>query len=720
MFSLLARLAVERPRTILGIAAVVFAVSVALGIPLLKDFAPPTQADTSAESYRVDSMLRKAFPEHAPGDIVILVGEKRKSAEKLVQPQDALVERVREVAARVDAIFGVRNVQSPIAKNGEVTFDGAGLISQDSRQALIIVGVSGSEHEHERIAAEVDEEFGGSTDVAVGGSLMFDRDINEILTRGLERALVITIPLLLLCTFWFFRSAVAALLPLVLAALGMLCTFFILGIVSQFIPVSKFSIDLTYALAMGLGFDYALLMVSRYRESMFAFGEGREAIAQTLNTAGRTVLFSSLTVSASLASLMVFEQVYLYSLGLAGAIVALVSCAASLVVLPALLFLFGTKINSIAPKRLQRSVQIESDPATHGRWGAIARFVMRRPWKIAITVSLVLLVIGLPFSRIVFTSADERVLPANSQSRIVAESIKNDFPHVGTQPIMVMISGSGKGSIAAKLQAKMREVRGVKDVVPFPRSPIAKYRDSLFVTVSTSYDTLSPRNQDVVRELRTLDHPVATKLHVGGTTAELVDQQVSLVDRLPWALAIIVIATFTSIFLMTGSFVLPLKSIIMNFLTLSATFGMLVYVFQDGHFSGVLNFTSQGALEFAQPLILCALVFGLSTDYGVFLLSRIQEAREYGASDDDAVAIGIERTGRIVTAAALLFCIAMSAMALHELVTVKQIGVGIAFAVMVDATVIRALLVPALMKLLGKNNWWAPKFVRKFRVASHH
>jgi RND superfamily putative drug exporter len=458
-------------------------------------------------------------------------------------------------------------------------------------------------------------------------------------------------------------------------------------------------------LGLGLAIDYSLFVVSRYREELARSGPGLEAIRATLATAGRTVLFSGLTVAAALASLLVFPQNFLYSMGVGGMIVALLAVAVALLVLPAILAVLGPRVNSLAPRRLQRSAAADARPAATGFWYRLSRFVARRPGRIALSATIVLVAAGLPFLGIRFVVADAEVLPAEASARQADDALDRRFePHV-SEPVRLVMAAE-PGERVDRYRQDVLDVAGVKEVSPPEREGPA----TTVLNVTARVDALSEPGKELARDLRALHPPF--QVSVGGLAAEFVDLETSLLEHLPLAFAIVVAATMVLLFLMTGSIVLPFKALLMNVLSLSATFGILVLVFQDGRLEGLLDYTSQGALEITQPILLFALAFGLSTDYGVFLLSRIKEARDGGASDTDSVAMGLERTGRIVTAAAVLFAVAIGAFATSEIIFIKEVGIGTALAVLIDATLIRALLVPSLMELLGRWNWWAPRPLR--------
>ena len=539
--------------------------------------------------------------------------------------------------------------------------------------------------------------------MTVGGAAVAQAQVNDQVEEDLRRAELLAFPLLFLLSLLFFRSLVAALLPLLVGGLAIVGTFLMLRIASEVGSVSIFALNLVTGLGLGLAIDYSLFMVSRYREEIARTGPGLEAMRRTMATAGRTVLFSSLTVAGALAALCVFPQRFLYSMGLGGSLVALIAAAIALIVLPAILALLGNRVNSLSPKFLQRRAAEETTAMTHGFWYRLSRFVMRFPTRVAVASATFLIVLGIPFFQIEFTSVDAQVLPEEASAHQVDDALRADFPPFQDSPVQLAVSGGD--AEAKRAAAEAARVDGVADVAP----PRALEGDVSVVEVISESAPLTGASQDLVAELRQLPGDAV----VTGFTADYVDLQESLVDHLPLVLAIVAVVTFVVLFLFTGSVILPLKQILMNFLGLSAVFGLMVLIFQDGRFEGLLDYTSQGGLESTQPLLLFAVAFGLSTDYGVFLLSRIKEARDSGASDADAVAIGLERTGRIITAAALLFSIAIGAFVTSEIIFIKQVGLGTALAVLIDATIVRALLVPSLMALLGKWNWWAPKPLRR-------
>jgi RND superfamily putative drug exporter len=404
---------------------------------------------------------------------------------------------------------------------------------------------------------------------------------------------------------------------------------------------------------------------------------------------------------------MVFPQSFLYSMGIAGALVALLAVTLALTVLPALLAVLGPRINSLAPKRLQRVTEREARPAQRGAWYRLSRLVMRRPGLIAALSASFLIAAGIPFLGVKFIQADARVLPTTASARQVNDALNTDFPPNRTSPLEVVVGRPANSAQVKALAARISRLADVSAVAPVEPAGA----DSALLAVAPVHGPLTAATERLVKNVRAIREPFY--VGVAGETASFVDLEHSLTVHLPAVLAIVVCATLIILFLMTGSVILPVKAVLMNFLTLSAMLGILVLIFQDGNLQSVLSFRSEGALDATQPIFLFAVGFGLATDYGVFLLSRIKEAHDAGVPNSEAVAVGLERTGRIVTAAALLFAVAIGAFATSQIVFIKELGLGAALAVLIDASIIRALLVPSLMELLGGINWWAPGPLRR-------
>src|SRR4051812_13887368 len=688
MLQRLADIAQRRGRRIVIGAFVLALVAGALGGNVASRLAPYGADDPASDSGKTAKSIENATGLESEPGVVVLVGDR-------TQAKGGGVARTLSRDPGVGRVVTWYQTHDPtmISKDGRSTFVAAWLKknADDSDTA-------------DRLTAA----FKGQSGVKVGGAAVAQKDAGKTVQEDLARAELLALPLLFLLSLWFFRSVVAAILPPLMGGLAIVLTFLGLRIASEFMSMSVFALNLVTGLGLGLAIDYSLFLISRYREETATHGYGPEALRRTVATAGRTVLFSSLTVAAALASLLVFPQRFLYSMGVGGVIVALLSASVALVVLTATLGLLGRRVNALSPKWLRRAADSDARPAEKGGWYRLSRFVMRRPAPIAVLSATFLIVLGLPFFGINFTTVDATVLPTQTQSRQVDTALKTQFPNNASAPVAVEVHappGAQADAVVARIK-QLPGVAGVGRVQQLGTQPL-----SLVDVVPRNSSTLSDDAQTVVRDIRALDTPV--DVGVTGASAHFVDLKTSIADHLPYALGLLALTTVVVLFLFTGSVILPFKALLMNLLSLSAAFGLLVLIFQDGRLEGFLSYVSQHALDTTQPVVLFAVAFGLSTDYGVFLLSRIKEAKAAGASDHEAVPIGLERTGRIVTAAALLFCVAIGAFATSRIVFIKELGVGTALAVLIDASIVRALLVPSLMELLGKWNWWAPGPLRR-------
>jgi RND superfamily putative drug exporter len=694
MFDALARLADGKARRIGLFAIVFFLLAAALGGSVASRLDPYGADDPATEAVQARERLSDAGL-RTPA--VLAVAENAPVAAPSTRARVEALERSVRRRADVKSVTGYYDTHSPV------------FVSHNRRSTYFAIALKPTaDKAWQQAGADIADQLSAHPGVVVGGAAVAQEQVNKQVEKDLRMAEMLAFPLLFLLSLLFFRSLVASVLPLMIGGLAIVGTFLILRIASEVGSISIFALNLTTALGLGLAIDYSLFVVSRYREEIAVDGPGLAAMRRVLATAGRTVFFSSLTVSAALASLLVFPQRFLYSMGLGGALVALFAALISLTVLPAVLTLLGTRVNALSPRFLRRRAEAETRPDEKGFWYRLSHFIMRRPIPVATFSALLLIVMGLPFFGIKFDTVDPTVLPKSASARQAYDTVSNEFPPYRETPIWVDVEGGGPQA-ATRVAAQVHRVGGVAEVNP-PRQ-LARGVTALQVVSANPF--VSEDSQTTVKRIRALRPPPGTTVLVGGATADFVDLQSSLVSHLPIVLGIIVIATLTILFLMTGSVILPIKSLLMNFLNLSAVFGLLVLIFQDGRLEGFLNYSSPGAIEQTMPILLFAVAFGLSTDYAVFLLSRIKEARDNGASDSECVAIGLERTGRIVTAAALLFAVAMFAFATSEIIFIKENGVGTALAVLIDASIVRALLVPSLMELLGKWNWWAPKPLRR-------
>ncbi len=703
MIARLSDLAARRARRVLMLAGVVFLLAAVLGVPLVSTLKSESSdfQDRAAPSEQVLRTIERATGQSAGYGVAALVpnvGDAR------ANPAAALP------AARVASLLAAQPGFQRVLDYPATRLPA--LLSRDGRQTVVLAAFA----TRKRAVTAVDHirpQLAGSG-VRLGGNDLAFSEINKRTTSDLSRAEMLAFPILLLLSFWVFRGLVAAALPLLVGGFAIVLTFLALRLIDQVTGLSIFAVNLVTGLGLGLGIDYSLFVLSRYREELAGGADTATAIARTLQTAGRTVLYSALTVAGALSCLLVFPLRFLYSMGFGGALVALCAGAVSLTVLPAVLVALGPRINALSPARLQRKAA--QTPQQRGAWFTLAHAVMRRPGLVALLTSTALIALALPSLRLTLAPAAANALPSSSQPRQVAEALTRDFPVDSSQTITMAVlapAGAPGATVLTALSQRVRRAaagqasvgparylgRGVWELEALPRG-----------TVGT------PANQRLVKRLRSLAGH--SPLLVGGPTAGFIDQKTAIAAHAPLALAILALVTGGFLFLMTGSLVLPLVALAMNLLTVAVGAGLLVLVFQDGHAASLIGFSPIGGLEESNLVLLFVVAFALSTDYGVFLYSRIKEAHDDGLPTRAAVALGLERTGRLVTAAALLFCVAIGAFATSHILFIKQLGVGAALAVAIDASVVRALLVPALMGRLGERSWWAPKPLRRLYAAA--
>ncbi|MGV3758122.1 MAG: MMPL family transporter [Actinomycetota bacterium] len=718
MLAALARVAIARRRLVLVLATVTFVVAGGLGGGVAQELSSGGFEDPSSESARADDVLLETFGAGVP-NVVLLVEARDGTVDDLAVAGTALTE---ELAAEADVADAV----------SYWTLGGAPpLRSEDGTQALVLARIEGDEdHVAERIedispAFTRDE---AAFTVAVGGFAEVFRQVGHSIEEDLLRAELIAIPITLLLLLFVFRGVVAALLPLAIGGLSVVSTFLVLRVINSFTDVSVFALNLTTAMGLGLAIDYSLFVVSRYREELAAGHDPSEALVRTVRTAGRTVGFSAGTVAVSLLALLVFPFAFLRSFAYAGVAVAVLAGLFSVLVLPAMLAALGRRIDawSLRPARTKADEE--------GFWHRMAVVTMRRPIPVATAVIAVLFVLGAPFLRFAAGVPDDRVLPESFSSRQVSDAIRDGFSSQEAGAASVVATGIG--DVDARLPeiadyaTRLSQLDGVSRVdsaagiaVDGQLLPPELTRGGLtdrfradgatFLSVvpDETIEPISADGEDFAKAVRAADAPF--EVAVTGQSAQLVDSTESLLASLPAALAIIGGITVALLFLMFGSVVIPLEALVLNVLSLSATFGAMVWIFQDGNLADTLGFTATGTIAVTTPILMFCIAFGLSMDYEVFLLSRIKEEYDRTGDNERSVALGLERTGRIVTAAALLIAVVFIAMASARVSFIKLFGIGLALAVLMDAFLIRATLVPAFMRLAGGANWWAPRFLRR-------
>ncbi|GGK51802.1 MMPL family transporter [Nocardia camponoti] len=630
----------------------------------------------------------------------------------------------------LNATPGVRSIQSywtsrPMMKSA--------LRNKDGSRGLIVAAITGpgATEKAGRIAASL-RVAEGPVRVEAGGPGAAFSDMNTQISRDLVLAEAIAIPLTAILLAIVFGSAVAAALPVLIGIFAIAAALGILRVLTATTDVSIYALNMTTALGLALAIDYSLFIISRYREELAAGLSNVEAVVRSVRTAGRTVCYSALVVALSLAALLVFPQYFFRSFAYAGIAVVFAATAAAVVVLPAMLILVGHRINAADPRpflrRITRLAPRVDKPAERTFWYRLVMRVMRRPLPVALATSSVLLLLGAPFLGVEFGYPDDRTLPTSAPSRAVGDVLRSEFEaDLASSATVVLPSYRGSSQELGYYATRLSKVPGVSavlssDVVARNGLRIAPgfpaMSDPLhgaYLSVGTQVDPYSEAGREQLLALRAVPPPASAKALITGAAALNNDSVIAITGRVPLAAALIAVTTLILLFLFTGSVVLSLKALVLNLLSLTATFGAMVWIFQDGHLSGLLGFTATGTLNLAMPILMFTLAFGASMDYEVFLLSRIREEWLAGPKTTEgntrAVALGVARTGRIFSAAALLMSIVFLAVATSDVSMMKLFGLGCALAVLSDATVIRGLLAPALMRMMGIFNWWSPKLL---------
>jgi RND superfamily putative drug exporter len=729
MLTRFADLATRRSRAVLVAALLLVGLAGAFGGGVAENLVSGGFEDPATESARADEALAERFGTGVPNVILLVTAP---PGDDVDSPR--VGDAGRAITERLAGEDGVTDVVSYWSEGGAPP-----LRNDDGTRALVIARIEGDDDTVDDRIAEIAPGYRqpggeGAPEVAVGGFAEVFHEVGTTIEEDLLTAEMIALPITLVLMVLVFGSVVAASLPLLIGVMSIVGTFGVLQVMAGVTDVSIYALNLTTALGLGLAIDYSLFVVSRFREELRAGHEPRVAVTRTVRTAGRTVAFSALTVAASLCALLVFPIAFLRSFAYAGVAVALLAGLFSLVVLPALLALLGHRVNAFTLGK--RSVT----PPGQGVWHRVATLVMRRPIPVATGAVAVLLLLGAPFLGVHLTQPDDRVLPPGADGRVVGDILRDEFSSAEAGALSVLTTGGDALSDAEVdgYAATLAALPGVSRVdaatgtycgegvaAQFgcepgqlvlgpdsaPRYAGFRAGDDTYLSVVPEVEPLSPEGEDLVHAVRAADAPAPVL--VTGTAAGLVDVNDSLFSRLPLALGLIGAITVVLLFLMFGSVVIPAKAIVLNLLSLSATFGAMVWIFQDGHLSGVLDFTATGGLAAAMPILMFCVAFGLSMDYEVFLLSRIKEEHDNGADDVSAVAVGLERTGRIVTAAAVLIAVVFLSFALGRVSFIKMFGLGLTLAVVMDAFLIRGTLVPAFMRLAGRWNWWSPAPLRR-------
>ncbi|MGW6293125.1 MMPL family transporter [Streptomyces sp. NPDC055058] len=695
------RLVTARPRLALLAGLVLTVLAVLAGSGVADRMGSGGWEDPDAESTYATRALEEAFP-HSQPNLLLLVDAGDASVDDPAVAAEAA--RLTERLAGEPGITGVGSywqTRSPALR------------AEDGHEALIAARITGDETTMNETLERIAPSFRGEqgvVEVGIGGPVAVRHEMQTIIQEDLLRAELIALPVTLVLLVMVFGSAVAALLPLGIGIVAILGTNAVLRGLTEITDVSVFAMNLTTALGLGLAIDYALFIVRRFREELSSGADPRTAVGTTLRTAGRTVLFSALTVAVSLAAMLLFPQYFLRSFAYAGIAVVLLAAAAALILLPAALVLLGHRVDAFDLRRLFRRRRAARPKREEGAaWGRAATVVMRRAPFFALGTTAVLILLGLPFLGVKFGTADDRQLPAGAESHVVQQHIRDGFPGSPGGGLEVLAEGP---ATEAQYAAYKERVAALPEVVRVD-GPLVE-GDTAYFTVLPEGEAVDDPAQDLVGDLRALEAPFDTK--VTGAAAVLVDSKDAIAEQLPAAAVFIVVVTLLLVFLLTGSVLIPVQAVVLNALSLTAMFGAVVWVFQDGHLSGLLGFTTPGNIETTLPVLMFCVAFGLSMDYGVFLLSRIKEEYDRSGDHERAVRHGLQRTGGLITAAAVILAVVMVAIGTSRVTNTKMLGLGIALAVLMDAMIVRSLLVPSVMRLTGRATWWAPGPLRRFHT----
>jgi RND superfamily putative drug exporter len=700
-FARIGRLVTRRPKRILAAAGLAVIIAGALGVNAFGALKSGGFTSPNSPSQIAHNRLDAYFG--GEPNLVLLVTAQHGN---INDPE--VVAAGEALTARLAGSRGVDRVSSYWITRS------AALRSTDMTEALVVGTVAGSDDSALKRTKTLVNELsveaaaGGPVTVKAGGAEGANNAVTNQVVKDLRTAEGIAIPVTFLLLVVAFGSVMAATLPVAIGLVAIIATLAVLFLLGSVTDVSIFALNLTTALGLGLSIDYALLMVNRYREELAKGMPVTAAVQRAVATAGRTIVFSAATVAAAIAALLLFPVYFLRSFAYAGISVVAVSTVAALVVLPALLAVLGTRVNALAVLNRGRLGRAESP-----FWRRTASRVMRRPVAAGLAVVAFLVVLGIPFLHVHFGTPDDRVLPTSSAARQVGDALRSNFNADASNTLEIVTASALSPKTAAAYGREVASVPGVANFTTI-QQPQATW---LHATITPQPDTAAA--QRLVAEMRALPAPAGVTAYVGGPAAELVDQKHALYSRLPLAIGLIVLTTFIVLFLFTGSVVLPLKALALNALSLTAVFGAMVWIFQDGHLKGLLGFTPSPTST-TMPLLLFCIAFGLSMDYEVFMLSRIKELHDNGATNTQAVTGGLARTGRIVTTAAALLAVNFFALGTAQVSFMQMFGIGTGIAIVVDATLIRGVLVPAFMRLAGNANWWAPPPLRRLhrRIAA--
>ncbi len=698
MFEKLGHSLVRRRKAVLALFFAILIVAGASSALLIPRLSSGGYNDPASQSAKADAYLTTTFHVKDPA-LALVVDSKTAVTDPTTVADAATLEKA------ISGETGVTKVLSYWSAGGAPA-----LKSIDGKAGYLFVYTANNDPGGSTdLAKLIQKKYDGtykSLHVYVGGFSTISYAISSKISKDLAVAESISIPLTFLLLLFIFGGLIASAMPLVVGLSAILGTFLILYLISLATGVSIFALNLTTGMGLGLGIDYSLLIVNRFREELHSGKSVEDSIARTVATAGRTVFFSGLTVLVTISSLMFFPLMFLKSFGYAGIGVVFTAVFGALIPLPAILAMLGTRIDKFVVRKSAIT------PKEDGRWAQTARFVMKRPVAIVVFVLMILAILATPIKNIVFSEVDSRVLPANNQAAIASAVSIARFDGQTANPIEIIIPGGAAHQ--DQLATYSSDLAKVKNIVAVSEPQIVGKDVRISATFSISSRTTQA--ETMINAVRNVPAPFATL--VGGTAADYTDTQAGISRTVPWALGWIALSVLLLLFMYTGSIILPIKAVVLNILSLGATIGALSWIFIEGHMTWLVgSFTKTGTIDTSMVILTCIVVFGLSMDYEVFLLSRIKEEHDAGRSNIDAVATGLQRSARIITSAAVLLAVVFAVFLTSGVTNIKTLGFGVAFAILLDSTLVRALLVPALMRLFGERNWWAPKALKRFTIS---
>lgn len=698
MFEKLGSAIVRRKKLIFTLFVAAIIASGGIGSAVFGKLESGGYSDLDSDSAKAFEYLTDIFKVKEP--VIVLVVETK---DGLTKPESVVT--ATKLEQEIKSIPEVESTLSYWSAGGAPSLKS----SDDNSAFLFIYSKSIAWEDIESLGKQVGKKYDGNYEnlrIYASGTGVFASAINKKIADDIKLSEAISIPLTFILLVFVFGGLVASGMPLLVGVSAILSSFLVMYLLTLFTGVSIFALNLITGLGLGLGIDYSLLIVNRFREELHAGKSVDEAIKRTVSTAGKTVFYSGLTIVITLASLMLFPLMFLKSFGYAGVTVVVMAVLGSLVALPALLAILGKRID----KAVIRKSAIT--PKEDGRWAQTARFVMRRPLAVVVLSLVILSILAAPIKNIVFSQVDSRVLPANNPAAFASKIISDRFPGQEGNPVEIVIP---KGALVqAEVNQYASDVAKVDGIVRV--SPPQILGEDVRITAVHSMPPRTLPAESLIKDIRAIKSPEGTL--IGGIAADYADTQIGIAKTMPWALTWIAVGVLILLFVFTGSIILPIKAVILNILSLAATLGAVTWIFVDGHLRWLVgDFTVTGAVDTGSIILVAVVAFGLSMDYELFLLSRIKEEHDAGKSNIESVAIGLQRSARIITAAAGLLAIVFASFIISGVTSIKMLGFGVAFAILLDATLVRALLVPALMRLFGERNWWAPKFMKRFTIS---